>query len=94
MICQRCLQPFTPSRYGHGETVCPVCAEELAADDRERQSRPTCGLCKKTMTPENSTLMPELFLCDDCARSEQVKAWEQEVKASVESMRVSPKEQQ
>lgn len=37
MICQRCLQPFTPSRYGHGETVCPVCVEELAADDRERQ---------------------------------------------------------
>lgn len=30
--------------------------------------RPTCGACKKVMTPENSQLVPEMFLCDDCAK--------------------------
>lgn len=38
MICQRCLQPFTPSRYGHAETVCPVCADELADEDKNRET--------------------------------------------------------
>lgn len=42
------------------------------------------------MTPENSKISPELFLCDDCARSEQVKAWEKEVKDSVKSMQIFP----
>jgi len=30
-------------------------------------TRPTCGNCGKTMTPENSTAAPEYFLCDQCA---------------------------
>lgn len=30
--------------------------------------KPTCGACKKTMTPENSTVAPEMFLCDECAK--------------------------
>lgn len=29
-----------------------------------------CGACGKAMTRRNSTLMPEMFLCDDCARRE------------------------
>lgn len=29
--------------------------------------RPICGACKKKMTPLNSSIAPELFLCDDCA---------------------------
>lgn len=29
---------------------------------------PTCGKCRKVMTPENSTACPEYFLCDDCAK--------------------------
>lgn len=31
-------------------------------------SSPFCELCKKDMTPENSKVCPELFLCDDCGR--------------------------
>lgn len=33
--------------------------------------RPTCGLCQREMTPENSTVMPEMFLCDRCAAETQ-----------------------
>lgn len=29
--------------------------------------QPTCGFCHKVMTPQNSTRIPELFVCDDCA---------------------------
>lgn len=28
--------------------------------------RPTCGKCGEVMTPENSRLHPEWFLCDGC----------------------------
>lgn len=27
-----------------------------------------CGACKTEMTPENSTVIPEMFLCDECAK--------------------------
>lgn len=30
---------------------------------------PACGICGNRMTPANSTISPELFLCDDCATS-------------------------
>jgi len=30
--------------------------------------RPVCGACKKEMTPENAKAIPEMFLCDDCAK--------------------------
>ena len=31
--------------------------------------QPTCK-CGKIMTRENSTIVPEVFLCDDCANNE------------------------
>lgn len=67
--------------------------EDAMAPHKEKNTNspgPTCGICGKTMTPENATIHPEFFLCDDCARSEQVKAWEKEVKSSIDSMRVYP----
>lgn len=30
-------------------------------------TNPTCGLCGKVMTPQNSTVKPEFFICDSCA---------------------------
>jgi hypothetical protein len=35
----------------------------------ERDDNPTCGACQKVMTPQNSTIIPEMFLCDECAKS-------------------------
>ncbi len=31
---------------------------------------PTCGLCNKVMTPDNSQLAPELFVCDECVNKD------------------------
>lgn len=28
----------------------------------------TCGKCDKQMTPKNSKIAPEMFLCDDCVK--------------------------
>lgn len=42
-------------------------AIEPVADEMEI----TCGVCSKKMTPQNSTLAPEYFLCDECAVKEE-----------------------
>ena len=30
--------------------------------------RPTCGACTTEMTQDNSKIIPEMFLCDKCAK--------------------------
>lgn len=42
--------------------------------------RPTCGLCGKEMTPENSTIRPEMFVCDDCTLTPADKAAAEEAR--------------
>jgi hypothetical protein len=32
------------------------------------EDRPHCGACQLEMTPSNSTIIPEMFLCDACAK--------------------------
>ena len=49
----------------------------------------TCGLCGQDMTPQNSKIMPEMFVCDACARVKfpEMVILETPVKSDAEQLR-------
>lgn len=40
--------------------------------------RPVCAVCHKVMTPANSTIRPELFMCDECIWDERERVRREE----------------